>query len=105
MDPMVKIHRGYAPVMPSYRGKLGAGDVAAMIELIKSLRDVHLEPGAQAPLPVEPAGRDAGARLPIPTPAPAPDQEGRGLRRLPPRPEPPGGEIQREDGEREDTTP
>jgi cytochrome c oxidase subunit II len=46
MDPMAKIHRGFLPLMPSYMGKLGAGDVAALVELIKSLRDV-------APLPPE----------------------------------------------------
>jgi len=69
MDPLAKLHRGYPPVMPSYLGKLGAGDVAAIVEFIKSLR----------------GGRGA----------PDDDREGRGLRSLPPQPEPPGGEIER----------
>ncbi len=46
MDPLAKIHAGYAPVMPSYHGLLSPGEVAAMIELIKSLRDV---PGRTTP--------------------------------------------------------
>jgi cytochrome c oxidase subunit 2 len=41
MDPMAKIHRGYAPVMPSYLGRLDAGETAAIVELIKSLRAVR----------------------------------------------------------------
>ncbi len=40
MDPLAKIHAGYAPVMPSYHGLLSPAESAAMIELIKSLRDV-----------------------------------------------------------------
>jgi cytochrome c oxidase subunit 2 len=44
MDPGVKIVRGYSNLMPSYLGKLGAGDVAALVELIKSLRDVRPAP-------------------------------------------------------------
>jgi cytochrome c oxidase subunit 2 len=69
MDPMAKIHRGYQPLMPSYQGRLGAGEVAAIVELIKSLR------GARG----DPAG----------------DAEGRGLRRLEAEPSQPGGEIER----------
>ncbi len=56
MDPLAKIHAGYAPVMPSYHGLLSPGETAAMIELIKSLRDV---PGRATP-PMEPSP-DAGA--------------------------------------------
>ena len=52
MDPNAKIHRGYTRIMPSYLGQLGAGDVAALVELIASLKDAH--PGA-AP---EPQGGD-----------------------------------------------
>jgi cytochrome c oxidase subunit 2 len=44
MDPAVKIVRGYSNLMPSYLGKLGAGEVAALVELIKSLRDVQPSP-------------------------------------------------------------
>jgi cytochrome c oxidase subunit 2 len=41
MDPSAKIVRGYSDTMPSYLGKLGAGEVAALVELIRSLRDVR----------------------------------------------------------------
>jgi cytochrome c oxidase subunit II len=41
MDPNAKLHRGYAPIMPSYLGRLGAGEVAALVELIASLKDAH----------------------------------------------------------------
>jgi cytochrome c oxidase subunit 2 len=59
MDPLAKLHRGYPPVMPTYLGLLKPGEVAALIEYIKSLADV---PGArraaQAPQPASlaPAG-------------------------------------------------
>jgi cytochrome c oxidase subunit 2 len=49
MDPNAKLHRGYGPIMPSYLGKLGAGEVAALVELIQSLRDAHPE---AAPVPL-----------------------------------------------------
>ena len=85
MDPLVKIHRGYQAVMPSYLGKLGPGEVAALVELIKSLRLTRADPGARTPLDAQPRG----------TPLEDDDTEGRGERRLPPQPEPPGGEITR----------
>jgi cytochrome c oxidase subunit II len=37
-DPMAKIVAGYPAVMPSYRGALEAGQTAAIVEFIKSLR-------------------------------------------------------------------
>jgi cytochrome c oxidase subunit 2 len=37
MDPMVKIVAGYQPVMPSFQGRIDAGETAALVELIKSL--------------------------------------------------------------------
>jgi cytochrome c oxidase subunit II len=40
MDPLAKNHRGFPPIMPSYLGRITPPDVAAMIELMKSLRDV-----------------------------------------------------------------
>ena len=40
MDPPVKVVRGYQPVMPSYFGRIRASETAAIVELIKSLRDV-----------------------------------------------------------------
>ena len=55
MDPLAKIHAGYAPVMPSYHGLLSPAETAAVVELIKSLRAV---PGRTTPpVPVE---ADAG---------------------------------------------
>lgn len=55
MDPLARLHRGFDPVMPSYQGLITPPDVAAMVELIKSLRDVPRDP-------VEPAipGVDGG---------------------------------------------
>ncbi len=79
MDPAVKMHRGYPPLMPSYLGKLPAGDVAAIVELIKSLRAVRPEEGARTPTTAEPKDRPPG------------DARGRGLRHETPEPEPPGG--------------
>src|SRR6185503_1636586 len=40
MDPAVKVHRGFLPVMPSYFGRLRPPETAAIVELIQSLRDV-----------------------------------------------------------------
>lgn len=41
MDPMVKLHTGFQPIMPSYRGLTMPAETAAIIELIKSLRNVR----------------------------------------------------------------
>jgi cytochrome c oxidase subunit II len=38
MDPLVKIHAGYAPIMPSFQGQLTAPEAAAIVEFIRSLR-------------------------------------------------------------------
>jgi cytochrome c oxidase subunit 2 len=46
MDPMLRIHRGFPPVMPAYQGLLASPDAAAIIELIKSLRDTPALPAA-----------------------------------------------------------
>jgi cytochrome c oxidase subunit 2 len=43
MDPYAKLVKGYAQVMPSFRGKLSAPDTAAIVEFIKSLRRDSLE--------------------------------------------------------------
>jgi len=51
MDPDVRIHAGFAAIMPSYRGLLDAGDVAALVQYIRSL-PAHPEP--KAPLPKNP---------------------------------------------------
>jgi cytochrome c oxidase subunit II len=39
MDPRVKVHRGFQPVMPSYHGLIRPAETGAIIELIKSLRE------------------------------------------------------------------
>jgi cytochrome c oxidase subunit 2 len=52
MDPLAKIVRGYEPLMPSYFGRLPAPDTAAIVELIRSLRDVPRQgPGGRDPGP------------------------------------------------------
>lgn len=63
MDPRAVVAAGFQPVMPSYQGLLTPADTAAILEFIRSLRDVH--PTAVVPLPVAPityegATRDAG---------------------------------------------
>ncbi|WP_437312654.1 cytochrome c oxidase subunit II [Sorangium sp. So ce385] len=44
MDPLAVRHRGFLPVMPSYLGQITPPEVAAIIELIKSIRDVPRGP-------------------------------------------------------------
>jgi cytochrome c oxidase subunit 2 len=53
MDPEAKIHEGFPPVMPSYLGRLRPAEVAAILEYIRSLRDVAPEPEDRAPLPLD----------------------------------------------------
>ncbi|XXF78116.1 cytochrome c oxidase subunit II [Myxococcaceae bacterium GXIMD 01537] len=38
MDPLAKVVAGFAPVMPSYHGRLSAAQAGALVEFIKSLR-------------------------------------------------------------------
>jgi cytochrome c oxidase subunit 2 len=47
MDPTREVVRGFAPVMPSFQGLLGAAETSAIVEYIKSLR-------SGAPTPVIP---------------------------------------------------
>jgi len=50
MDPLAKVHRGYQPRMPSYFGRVRPTETAAIVELIKSLRDVPRQgPGGGDP--------------------------------------------------------
>ncbi|HEY8431688.1 MAG TPA: cytochrome c oxidase subunit II [Sandaracinaceae bacterium] len=44
MEPERDVVRGFRPVMPSYRGLLGAGEVAALVEYIRSLREPPTAP-------------------------------------------------------------
>ncbi|HVP29868.1 MAG TPA: cytochrome c oxidase subunit II [Myxococcota bacterium] len=39
MDPAAEVVHGFAPIMPSYRGQLAPSETAALVELIKSLRE------------------------------------------------------------------
>jgi cytochrome c oxidase subunit 2 len=43
MEPYRKMVKGYAQVMPNYRGKLTAPEAAALVEFIKTLRSDSLE--------------------------------------------------------------
>lgn len=56
MEPLAKVHRGFAPVMPSYHGLLTPADVSALVELIRALRTLPGRQPVPAPLPL-----DAGA--------------------------------------------
>ncbi|MBU8897291.1 cytochrome c oxidase subunit II [Corallococcus sp. H22C18031201] len=57
MDPLAKVVAGYPPVMPSYHGRLSAGDAGALVEFIKSLRPPRPGPPvAEEPVYV-PTGR------------------------------------------------
>jgi len=49
MDPMAKLHSGFPPIMPTYRGLTRPTETAAIIELIKSLRSVRPSPGGGLP--------------------------------------------------------
>lgn len=70
MDPLAKIRRGFQPVMPSYHGQLPPADTAAIVELIKSVRDrtttapprPEFVVAPAPPVPRSPA--DAGAGIP-----------------------------------------
>jgi hypothetical protein len=56
MDPLARLHAGFQPVMPTYLGILDPGQTAAIVQLIKSLRDVS-----------PPTGEHAGPKAPEPT--------------------------------------
>lgn len=42
MDPMADLTLGYAPVMPTYQGRMTGPQGAAIIEYIKTLADDRL---------------------------------------------------------------
>ena len=64
MDPAADIHLGFPNVMPSYQGLLTAPQIGAIVEYIRSLRDVPRYAGQQ-PLPSPVQGQ-----VPIVTPLP-----------------------------------
>jgi cytochrome c oxidase subunit 2 len=43
MDPRAKVVAGFRPVMPTFQGVISDGEVAALIQYIKSLRDQNLQ--------------------------------------------------------------
>ncbi len=77
MDPALKVHAGFEPVMPSYAGYLNPPEVSALVEFIKSLKDVpgqsareHGVPAASAvtlPPPAGSIGRPPGEPLALPS--------------------------------------
>jgi cytochrome c oxidase subunit II len=66
MDPGARITLGFPPVMPSYQGLLSAGETAAIVEYIRSLRDVPVDV-RRAP--------DALGATPLPPPEPEEERE------------------------------
>lgn len=55
MDPNAELAAGFLPVMPSYQGALTPAETAAILEYIRSLRDVTpARPAPLAPLQVTP---------------------------------------------------
>jgi cytochrome c oxidase subunit II len=69
MDPRHQVVRGFEPVMPSYLGQLEPGEAAALVELIRSLREVEPQ------RPIAPAAIVPGG-TPLPVPAPTPTTPG-----------------------------
>jgi cytochrome c oxidase subunit II len=67
MVPLEKVRAGFEPVMPSYRGLLTAAETGALVEFIRSLREVRPEVDWSPPA-VSPNGP-----ITIPEPDPTPD--------------------------------
>jgi cytochrome c oxidase subunit 2 len=80
MDPLAKIHDGYAPVMPSYHGLLSPAETAAIIQLIKAVAPVPGRPEEARAAPIPVAGPPPAGRIGQVLTAPA------GLRAVPGRP-------------------
>ena len=59
MEPEARRVAGFETVMPTYRGVLPQPEVAAIVELIKSLEDADVEPVVELP-PVDPVEPDGG---------------------------------------------
>lgn len=62
MDPLAEVRAGFAPIMPSYQGVLTAGQSGALVEYIRSLRDLPLA-AEQMPL-APPVDRAEPVELP-----------------------------------------
>ncbi|HEY6173514.1 MAG TPA: c-type cytochrome [Kofleriaceae bacterium] len=70
MDPRAVIAAGFAPVMPSYQGALTPAEASAIVEYIRSLRDIR--PAQVVPAPAAPIAFPAGDQLPPAPASPAP---------------------------------
>lgn len=67
MDPRAKVHLGYRPVMPPYQGLLTAAETGALVEYIRSLREV--DPATRvAPMASPADGEDPTIELPTTAP-------------------------------------
>ncbi|MCK6547753.1 cytochrome c oxidase subunit II [Myxococcota bacterium] len=64
MDPNAKMVSGFAPVMPSYQGILSAAETAALVELIRSVREGEAVTGPFPGLPSESVRAPAGETTP-----------------------------------------
>ena len=79
MDPQAQIVDGYKPVMPTYRGILEEPEVAAIVELIVSLKDQPIAPSIVLPRtqplgsaqPQEPRMTTVDITVPVPARRPA----------------------------------
>jgi cytochrome c oxidase subunit 2 len=60
MEPNADIVRGYKPVMPTFYGRLSHVDVAALVELIRSLKDGPFPPLVELPS-LQITAQDGGA--------------------------------------------
>jgi cytochrome c oxidase subunit 2 len=89
MDPQAKLHRGFQAIMPSYLGLLEPADTAAILELIKALRDVRAEPVRQM-FREAPPGAPGEERPAAPPRVPIPRE---GVREAEPGTGAPAGEI------------
>jgi cytochrome c oxidase subunit 2 len=68
MDPRAVIAAGFQPVMPSYQGALTPAEISAILELIRSLRDVAPAqvvppPAGTIAMPPPGAGPAAGSTI------------------------------------------
>ena len=68
MDPRAVIAAGFQPVMPSYQGSITPAEISAILELIRSLRDVTPAVGVPPPagtiaMPPAGAGPAAGSTI------------------------------------------
>jgi cytochrome c oxidase subunit 2 len=67
MDPNVEVVAGYKPLMPTYKGLLTEPEVAAVVELIKALREKPIPPSVKLPA-VAPSGPLPGESSSAPVP-------------------------------------